>query len=407
VRALALEHVAVPRHLLDIEAHVEQPRGHAVDGNGPGRRAGARGWVRDWQAGRHLRLAGERGQLVEGCGTFEGGRRISRERRRAGADARGEQLGRPVDGLSDRDAAAGASAAGGDRDGGAGQLRAQRQGHARTPRHVVGRGAGARHGGHDRPARELLDHGAERLQTQPRLVGAVQHRGALRGERRAGQLRFACRHHDAEEPLLARGQRRGARSRGPERRIEADGAELRRDRVAVGGPGRGILGEHARHQIVETRGHVVPQLGEARGLVEQDLREDGHGVLAHERRPARQALEDHAAEREHVGARAHVVGAAGLLRRHVRGRSHHRSRQRRAAGVRQPRHAEVEELHPGDVPGGEMEVLRLEVAVHDAVGVRGAQRARDARGEGHRFGERERAVLEAGREVDALDPLHR
>ncbi len=104
-------------------------------------------------------------------------------------------------------------------------------------------------------------------------------------------------------------------------------------------------------------------------------------------------VEDHAHGPD-VGPPVHVALAERLLGRHVPGRADESSRRRhrglgRIVGLEQLRDAEVE--HLGDRRAalvGEKDVVGLEVAVHDAAGVRGADRGDDGR-------EQVRRLLEA------------
>ena len=99
---------------------------------------------------------------------------------------------------------------------------------------------------------------------------------------------------------------------------------------------------------------------------------DGHVVLARERLPARQHLEEHDAKRPQIGARIRL--AADLLGRHVRHRPEKRTGGAEAlvARFRQP---EVQDFHR---PVREQhDVARLQVPMHDAGGVRALQPPRD------------------------------
>ncbi len=108
-----------------------------------------------------------------------------------------------------------------------------------------------------------------------------------------------------------------------------------------------------------------------------------------ERRVPGQHLEEHAAERVEVGAAVEVRGVAALLGRHVERRAH----QRAAAGLvhlpgakvaRQLGDPEVDQLDRVGRLRLDEDVLGLEVAVDDPLGVRGLQRlghpAPEARG---------------------------
>jgi hypothetical protein len=152
----------------------------------------------------------------------------------------------------------------------------------------------------------------------------------------------------------------------------------------------------------------VPQRSRARGLFEEDAREQGHRVLAHEGRAPGEALEEHAAEGEDVGARADLALASRLLGGDVAGRAEEQARPGRGAGApRDARDAEVEHRHLREVSARKEEVSRLDVAVDDPLRVRGGERAGDARDEGEALGHGEPRAREAGREVFAREPIHR
>jgi hypothetical protein len=176
------------------------------------------------------------------------------------------------------------------------------------------------------------------------------------------------------------------------------------DRIAVDGARVGILREHPRHEIGESARHLRPQLGDPRRILEDDLREDREQVLAGERRAPGQALEQHAPEREHVRARIDRMAAARLLRCHVAGGAEHGAAARVAwprGGLHDP---EVDDLH--DV-ADEQQVRRLDVAVHEPVTVRLAERACDLDPERDGLRDVERAAREPLRERLAVDPIHR
>ena len=113
-------------------------------------------------------------------------------------------------------------------------------------------------------------------------------------------------------------------------------------------------------------------------------------VVARERQRAGRHLVEHDAEREQVGARVELP-AARLLGRHVRHRAQRRPRHRHSLAMRglvrrrrlgpldQLRQAEVE--HLGLAARRHEDVRRLDVAVDDALGVRGVERVGDLHGE--------------------------
>src|SRR5262249_34491649 len=98
---------------------------------------------------------------------------------------------------------------------------------------------------------------------------------------------------------------------------------------ASGGAMLRLFRQRASHKIVERLRQIGPRDADARRLLEQDLREHGHHVLAGERRLADQALVQQAAEREHVGARVDVAITFRLLGRHVTRRADHDAGARR------------------------------------------------------------------------------
>ena len=69
------------------------------------------------------------------------------------------------------------------------------------------------------------------------------------------------------------------------------------------------------------------------------------------------------------------------------------------------RQAEVEDLHLA--VAGQEEVVGLEVAVHDAAGVRGGEPGRDLRGDLERLARRQRAADQALAQRLAVEQLHR
>ena len=97
-----------------------------------------------------------------------------------------------------------------------------------------------------------------------------------------------------------------------------------------------------------------------------------------------------------------------LLGRHVVGRPDHEARARAAfLAALDLRDPEVEHLHAIAVAGAidEEDVLRLEIAVDDAAGVRGAQRRRDLHADHGRAPDLERAARELVGDSRALEVL--
>jgi hypothetical protein len=133
---------------------------------------------------------------------------------------------------------------------------------------------------------------------------------------------------------------------------------------------------------------------------------------AGERLLGREHLGQRAPEREHVGGRAHLL-AAHLLRRHVPDRAEHaaglggrerRGRDRSGESAAGSRQAEVEDL--GSPVAAEEDVLGLEVAVHDALGVRRRQAVGDARADLGGLAPRQRAARECRAEALPVEQFH-
>ncbi len=216
-------------------------------------------------------------------------------------------------------------------------------------------------------------------------------------------------------PLADRAGRGARRGRGlrPGRRLDLAGEDVahaqgaRRELGAVGGAVVRVLREHAVDEVVEGLGGVGLQGADAGDVVLEDLGGDLHRVRPQEGRAPSQALEEHAPEREHVGARVHLGAALELLRRHVpRGPEEHaRPREPRGLG-RVARDPEVDHLGERHVASGQEEVLRLEVAVDDAARVRVGQGVRRAADDRERLLHGEPLAREARGEVLALEPFH-
>ena len=143
-----------------------------------------------------------------------------------------------------------------------------------------------------------------------------------------------------------------------------DGAE------AIGGGLRETAIDQVRYPVRD--GVVdVGQAGDAPG---QDALDRADGAVGLERPAAGEHLVEDDAQREEVGA---AVGALApqLFRRHVAHRAHQgggpsRLRPPRQRAVQRGQ-AEVEDLHPA--VDADEDVLRLEIAVHDAAGVSGGE----------------------------------
>ena len=143
------------------------------------------------------------------------------------------------------------------------------------------------------------------------------------------------------------------------------------------------------------------------GRVALQAGERGVGVgLAEERHPAGEALVQHEAERVEVGATVEAA-AADLLGRQVLGRAHHDvvAGEVVVAGLETLGDAEVGEQHPA--VGGDQDVARLDVAVHEPGAVRGVERGGDARADVDReLGAEPLLRVEQLAQALAVDELH-
>ncbi len=133
----------------------------------------------------------------------------------------------------------------------------------------------------------------------------------------------------------------------------------------------------------------------------------------------RQHLVDHATEGPDVGARVHLLPAR-LLGAHVGGGAHDHAGLRRRRGDRRrqlrvvarrafllERLRQPEVQHLDRAVRRQRDVRRLQVAVHDAVVVRGLERFGNPRGDAQRLLDRQRPLLEHLRQVAPVDQLHR
>jgi hypothetical protein len=241
-----------------------------------------------------------------------------------------------------------------------------------------------------------------------RLASRGARRRVVRRGARAPGLR-RTRQHQGERPLLAAGD--GAAAQGgrcASGTALGDATELG-EHVARGRRAfRRRLGQEPHQQRVELLGQGGVHVAEPRRLLEQDAQQDGHGLVAAEGALAGEAFEEHASQREEVRARIDLAGAAHLLRGHVARRADDRAGAGHRLGE-QARHAEVEHAHARRRAGGasdQEEVGGLQVAVHDAAGMRRGQRAGDVGAQRHRLRRRQLAAGQARRQRLALEPLH-
>ena len=149
----------------------------------------------------------------------------------------------------------------------------------------------------------------------------------------------------------------------------------------IGGPPGRVPAGGREHELVDRRSDVGRQRGGGRDVGVDVLVGDRERGVAGERQPAGEQLEQHHAGRVDVSARA--GGPAGhLLRRHVRDRADEQPGPGVPGHRQRPGQAEVGHLDPA--VGGHQDVLRLDVAVHDAGGVRGREAAEHAGHDLHR-----------------------
>ena len=316
-----------------------------------------------------------------------------------------------------------------------------------------GRRAGRGDGREARQRLRVGEAGAARVGELAREGRVARRReGRLVGRRRAARsfARFACaglafawlveheggepagrrerEHQPHDEPgpaaprrrLRRRDRRRRQRGRGRRRRVVGRGSERRAPRpaghcferhddgVGVGGARRGLLGEH-RHDEAHEGGRHVGRTRRQVGRRLRDVREQhlGDARRGRERRLAGAELVDDEAERVEIAAPVDRLALA-LLGRHVRGRAEDRARARAEVRIRlveRARDAEVEHLDVVALAVAieQHDVLGLEIAMHDAVGLRAAQRAGDLQGDGD--GARRRHAARARQLVAQRPPL--
>ncbi len=133
---------------------------------------------------------------------------------------------------------------------------------------------------------------------------------------------------------------------------------------------RGIAVGGRQHELVDRRRYSGHQRGRSRDIGVDVLVSDRDRSVAGERLAAGEQLEEHHPRRVHVRARARAV-AGHLLGRQVGDGPDEQARPGVRGGRLRPGQAEVRHLQPA--VGGQQDVLRLDVAVHDAGRVRGGQ----------------------------------
>jgi hypothetical protein len=122
--------------------------------------------------------------------------------------------------------------------------------------------------------------------------------------------------------------------------------ELDDEGRAARGAAGDVAAEHPGDERVQRRRNVADDVTGSADRKREELREDLDSVLPLEEPLAGQALEEDAAEREHVGATVDRLGADSLLRRHVAERAEQRpgaSGERRRAPPWRAGHPEVDQ----------------------------------------------------------------
>ena len=306
---------------VDLEARVQQPGRHVVEADRPGRRAAQQAHaavdhLADHRPGREARRARSRSPAATSGNAARTRQRAARRARR----------------LVGRLAAVGQRRAPSSRRAARAPARRGRSPSSVSSASSVDAGSGP-------PPRAPLRRRRRRSSATMRTV-SPRH-SPLGRWRRPGQ-------HDAGDPLLAGGQRRAAAAAAAPAPASVRSARARPARRStarhVGQALRRILGQHARHQIVERRAAARGDQSRTRGAsCSRILASSADASSASKTGAPGQALEQHAAQREDVGAGGDVALAAHLLGRHVAGRAHHRpgarqlrARRARAARCRSP-----------------------------------------------------------------------
>ncbi len=198
------------------------------------------------------------------------------------------------------------------------------------------------------------------------------------------------------------GRHRGQAALAAQRGSSQGLGELAAGRVAI----VGLLGERALQRLVEDGG-AVREGADRRRLLEAVREHELHVPVPAKRRAAARCLVERARQRVLVGAPVDAPRRVRLLRRHVRERADDGADRGlpRRAGVDHAHEAEVGQV--GVAVGVHQDVLRLDVAMHQARGVRGVERAGEAlRGAGDLLGVEGAARLDEGLQVAPGDQPH-
>ena len=191
-----------------------------------------------------------------------------------------------------------------------------------------------------------------------------------------------------------------------ERAFDPRGRHRQGDGPSIPWPLLRVLREHPRDQRIEPRRHRGDEIPEPRGLLVEDPGDDVQETRPLERGLPGQAFEDDRAQGKDVRPRVDRVSAPRLLGGHVPGGPDEEPRVRQPRVPRAFRDSEVEELQSLDSPAFEEQVARLDVPMHDAPRVQGAERFGRGSQQSKTLHEAERATLEPAREVLSLQPLH-
>ena len=255
-----------------------------------------------------------------------------------------------------------------------------------------------------RPVREEMEPHAKAPRRRTERVG-LDPRDVVRGAHRSA-LRRIDDDQDADDAALVRSERAGRRMRPLEHRRAETGDPLRELRAVARSLLR-LLGDHAVDEDVERVRDLGPDLAHAPRVLDEDLREHGHEVRAAEEPLAGEALEEHAAEGEDVDGRRDFVVAARLLGRDEARRADEHSRERqRARGDALARDPEVDHLNVGDLPRGQKEIARLEIAMNETARVQAPERVGHAACNRDRIVDGQRPRGEALLKVHPFEPRH-
>ncbi len=248
---------------------------------------------------------------------------------------------------------------------------------------------------------------------QPRLREEVATRGDLRLAPDEGSPRM--------REIVRRGRERGGATDRERPATTQDRFQLRARGIDAGKTLLRILLEALREELPDAGGDASRQGGPPR-LVSQHGRDHDLRGLALERAHAREALEQHAPERERIGP-AVLREAADLLGTHVARRAHRLAHARkprspgtgrrlgggrlrpRAPGPPAAGQAEIQHLH--EAVRGDHDVPGLEIAVDHALGMRERQRFRDLRSDRQRLHAGDGTPIQLFPQRGPVDHLHR